>query len=324
MNTLEIRDLFFHSGFDLVGFCKAEIPPLDKENIQDWIQKKLYGEMSWYPKNTELRLELKNLGFIPQSIIALGKIYNTQEYSVISEKHTFLFSRYAVGKDYHIVLKKLANPCLQKLKKEFPNYKFRQGVDSLPIPEKILAREAGLGWIGKNTNLIHPEKGSYFFISIILTDLQLEFENTSIQDRCGSCRKCIDACPTGALFDEYKIDAGKCISHHTIEDRREELSEDIQKNLKGWIYGCDICQSVCPWNEKAERLNRFATGTDFTPHSIFYKESMEFLNTNKDSFLDWVKESAVSRLTYSMFQRNIRYFKKYSHQETEFTEDKKE
>ncbi|MCB1177367.1 MAG: DUF1730 domain-containing protein, partial [Leptospiraceae bacterium] len=163
-NKSLISKKFLELGFNLVGFSKASIPKSDKDNINSWIQNKYYGQMNWFPKNNELRTEFKNLGFTPNSIIALGLVYNTKEYSKVTANFNFKFSRYAVGKDYHDVLREKAKPGLKYLKENFPNNHFRQGVDSLPVPEKILAREAGIGWIGKNTNLIHPELGSFFFL----------------------------------------------------------------------------------------------------------------------------------------------------------------
>lgn len=159
----EFKTLIKNSGFDLYGICDAKIPQEDKENILTWVQEGKHGKMEWYPKNMDLRLDFKNLGFEPRSVIALGTIYNDPDYDDVALTMSYRFSRYAIGEDYHRVLRRLAKPLLQQLKQKYPNHHFRQGVDSLPVPEKVLARMAGLGWKAKNTNLIHPDFGSFFY-----------------------------------------------------------------------------------------------------------------------------------------------------------------
>lgn len=297
-----IREKAFASGFDLVKVAGAEILPSDKENINEWIRLSLFGEMNWFVRNNAVRTELANLGFQPVSVIVLALVYYDPEYEDVFLKDRVKFSRYAVGRDYHLVLKEKAKSLLEFLRVNYPDYKFRQGVDSLPVPEKIFAKYAGIGWQGKNTNIINEELGSYFFLSVILTDMAIKID-TPVPDRCGSCRACLDACPTGALFEPYKMNAGRCISHTTIEDRREALPEDI--HLSNWVYGCDICQEVCPWNKKAIR-NGIGTGEKaFKIRSIFKeKTEKELLNLSKLEFEEFVKESAMDRIPFEQFIRN--------------------
>jgi epoxyqueuosine reductase len=219
-------------------------------------------------------------------------------------------SRYSVGKDYHTVLKEKGTILIKYLKENYPDHHFRQGVDSLPVPEKILSRQAGIGWIGKNTNLINENLGSYFFLAVILTDLNLK-EDSPAKDRCGTCRACLDACPTGALFDEYKIDAGKCISYFTIETKKEDLTQE-KENFKSWVYGCDICQEVCPWNSVKARKNKVYTKEkDFTVKDFFKRlEPESILNLSENEFNKLKDESAMERISYSNYKRNInKYFK---------------
>lgn len=289
-------------GFDLVGFTKAQLQEQDKQNITTWIQKKFYGCMDWYPNRQNIRLNFENIGFVPKSVIALGMLYRTEQGINLKKQLSILVSEYVFGKDYHQVLKQKAKPLLDFLQKKFPAYKFRQGVDSLPIPEKILARDAGLGWIGKNTNLISPEKGSFFFLSVILTDLELS-PSLQITDRCGSCKKCLEACPTGALFEEYKIDASKCISHENIENPNEKLNYP----LSGWIYGCDICQDVCPWNTKAIRLGRFSNMEEFKPLHFLVQNKENLLNLSQQEWEEWSKQSALKRISYKKWKTNGKF-----------------
>ncbi|MDX1957240.1 MAG: tRNA epoxyqueuosine(34) reductase QueG [Leptospiraceae bacterium] len=301
----ELESIIFELGFSLFGITKAMIPDQDKSNIEEWISRGLHGEMSWFPKQNSIRLNFENLGFVPKSVIVLGVVYISSEYELIKKKFPFRFTRYAVGEDYHKVIRKKVKPVLNYLKSSFPNHHFRQGVDSLPISEKVLAREAGLGWIGKHTNLINSEIGSYFFLSCILTDLVLEY-NSIVADRCGTCTTCLDACPTNALFEPYKIDATKCISYLTIENKKKVFDKDESEKLNQWIYGCDICQEVCPWNKvKQERKGIFSHWKEFSPLSIFEKDPNDFLNMEEEEFSEWTKKSAVDRISFEQWKRNI-------------------
>ncbi|PJZ52586.1 tRNA epoxyqueuosine(34) reductase QueG [Leptospira adleri] len=302
----ELAPLIEECGFDLYGICEAAIPEEDQKNILTWVKDGKHGKMDWYPKNMDLRLQFSNLGFEPKSVIALGTLYNDPEYDGICKTMSFRFSRYAIGEDYHLVLRRIAKPLVSELKKKFPNHRFRQGVDSLPVPEKVLAREAGLGWQAKNTNLIHPELGSFFFITVILTDLPISVANVPLKDRCGTCTACIDACPTNALTP-YRIDAGKCISHHTLEDHSPKIS-----NSFGWIAGCDICQDVCPWNQvKARKKGIQTKREEFRARSVFKENPNSILDLDKEGFDRVFGDSAISRMNFEMFRRNVELAKEW-------------
>lgn len=301
----QIQSKALDCGFSLFGVADAVVPELDKKNILSWVEQGLAGKMDWYARNQDLRLTLNNLGFTPRSVIVLGALYQDRDYEEVFADKEFKISRYATGKDYHLVLKKRSEPLLKYLRENFPENKFRQGVDSLPVAEKVFAREAGIGWQGKNTNIINENLGSYFFLSVILTDLQL-LADKPVTDRCGTCRACLDACPTGALFEPYKIDAGKCISYHTIEDRSETFSDSVANGK--WVYGCDICQEVCPWNRvKAKKREVFSINEEFKLREEFRTfTKQDFLEMTEEEFQKFVKDSAMDRITFSMWKRNFK------------------
>lgn len=293
-------------GFDLFGISQAKIPDKAKNDFEEFIKKKYFGSMSWFPERQDIRNNFSNIGLEAKSAICLGVLYNSEKYKKI--KNNIKISRYAIGKDYHKILKSMGKKYLYFLKKEFPKSKFRQSVDTLPISEKVLSENAGLGWIGKNTNLISREVGSYFFLSVILTDLELSLNN-KINFNCGSCTKCLDACPTNALFEPYKINASLCISHTTIENREEHIPDSLSEKLEGWVYGCDICQEVCPWNIRAERKNIFSKNPNFDPLDLFFSDE-KLLSLSEEEFNQLKSESAISRISYKQWKRNISYFKK--------------
>jgi epoxyqueuosine reductase len=297
----KIKSLCLDSGFDLVGISSAHINKQDQQNIQEWIDSKLYAEMEWFPSRQNIRIHFENLGFKVNSVIVLGSIYFYKKNDEFVKKSKYKISRYALGNDYHTVLRKKIESVIDILRIQFPENHFRIGIDSLPVAEKVLAKQAGLGWQGKNTNIINDKKGSYFFLAVILTDLILETDSPAI-DRCGKCMACIDACPTNALFEPYKLDAGKCISYQTIENKSNFIPEEI--NTSSYIFGCDICQEVCPWNHKV------ASKKNVESKEIEFLITTEMENTNfetiqKKEFEALKKKSSLARIDYKSFLRNI-------------------
>lgn len=300
----KIKEKSLELGFDLCGFSKVDLRATDIQNIEDYIKNGHFGSMNWFPKSQNIRISYENLGFKPKFAISQGVMYNTPKYGALNFLDNLKISRYAVGEDYHTVLKKFGNKFLDFLTTSFPGFRFRQGVDTLPISEKSLAKYSGLGWIGKNTNLISKSHGSYFFLSIVLTDMPLPTDPEQI-DNCGTCKKCLDACPTGALFEPYKIDSNKCISHATIEDKAQDIDPFIASKLNKWIYGCDICQEVCPFNLKAERNNIFSRHKEFEPLPIYDNGSDYLINLTYQQFDALKKNSAISRVSYKQWKRNV-------------------
>ena len=286
-------------GFQKVGIARAEKTPKEKSDLDSWLMQGNHASMTWMMNRKDERGNIHTYFPEARSIIAVGMNYYTGN-DQDDLRSDYKFSNYAWGDDYHRVLKKQLYQLLNWIKKNNSTVKGVVCVDTSPVMDKVWAQRGGLGWIGKHTNLISRDLGSWLFLGELILDLELEYDAPFEEDLCGTCLACIESCPTQAL-DEYKIDAGKCISYLTIE-HRGELPES-QSDLHGWIYGCDVCQEVCPWNEK------FAIETkkdEFQPR----KEIVEFVSEDwdsldEDSFKRIFKDSAVKRTKFVGLKRNI-------------------
>ena len=286
-------------GFQKVGIARAEKTPKEKSDLDSWLMQGNHASMTWMMNRKDERGNIHTYFPEARSVIAVGMNYYTgkNQDDLTSD---YKFSNYAWGDDYHTVLKKQLYQLLKWIKENNSKVKGVVCVDTSPVMDKVWAQRGGLGWIGKHTNLISRDLGSWLFLGELILDLELDYDAPFEEDLCGTCLACIESCPTQAL-DEYKIDAGKCISYLTIE-HRGELPES-QSDLHGWIYGCDVCQEVCPWNEK------FAIETktgEFQPR----KEIVEFISEDwdsldEDSFKRIFKDSAVKRTKYVGLKRNI-------------------
>jgi len=300
--TSVIKKKSFELGFDLFGVSSPHID-LDNSNILDeWLDNGYHATMHWIEKRKE---ERKNIfKYFPEvkSVISFGYNYYTGENELDSKKYKI--SNYSWGEDYHLIIKKKLYQIINLIQNnKNSEFKYRVCVDTSPILEKNWAQKSGLGWIGKHTNLINDKIGSWFFLAEILVDFELEYNKPFSKDLCGTCTRCIDACPTDAIFEEYKLDANKCISYLTIE-HRDDFSNEFDLDLSGWIYGCDICQQVCPWNEK------FSINT--TDLNFEKRENIQSMN-NKDwnnlkemDFKRIFKKSAIKRTKFSGLKRNIK------------------
>lgn len=274
------------AGFDLSGFAPASVSDEDRSNIEEFAQQNQSNDIHWFNHHLNLRTHPSDILPGALSVLMLGTIYRHPDMDEALQDATAKISRYAAGKDYHLVLRKkaarMADQFYETHRDELAWLKYRVTCDSAPVPEKLLARNAGLGWQGKNTNLIHPEMGSYFFLTGIFLNADLEggwpdsfHGNQSAKDeelslfraanvdRCGSCRQCLDACPTGAL-EPYRIQADLCLSYWTIESR-SDMPEAIASNAEGWVFGCDICQEVCPYNRGAKGRRQITKEKSFEP-----------------------------------------------------------
>lgn len=289
-------------GFDMVGISKAEKLDEEARYLEKWLQEGRHGTMSWMENYFDKRVDPRLLVEGAKSVISV--IHNYYPAAQQPPSDAPKISTYAWGEDYHKVLKRKLYELFKYIHEltgaEVPGRVF---VDSAPVLDKAWAKRSGLGWIGKHTNLITPKRGSYFFIGEIILDLELEYDGP-IQDYCGTCTRCIDACPTDALTP-YEIDANKCISYLTIE-LREEIPHSFADQLNGWAYGCDICQEVCPWN----RFSVAHTGQEFKPLDFILDfGTAEWEELDERTFKKLTKKSAMNRVKWEKMKGNLKWVK---------------
>jgi epoxyqueuosine reductase len=290
-------------GFDLVGFAKADKLIEETANLKKWLELKYHGDMEYMERNLEKRNDVSKVLPGVKSVISLAVNYYTNEqYS--NQKDKGKISRYAWGKDYHLIIWEKLGQLENELKEIDPEFESKSYVDTGPVMDKAWAVKAGLGWLGKHTNVINKEMGSWFFIATVFTNYEFEYSSI-ITDHCGSCTACIDACPTGAIVEEYLLDSTKCISYLTIENKKE-IPDKFKDQFDNWIFGCDICQDVCPWNIK------FAEATlnsGFLPKNKEINLS-EITNMSEDEFRERFSESPVKRTKLKGLKRNAIFVKR--------------
>ena len=299
ISSISIKDKAKELGFQKIGIAKAKDNPDDQKNLESWLKDGRNGTMRWMEKRKDERGSLFNYFPEAKSVVSVGLNYYSGK-DQTSLNADYKFSNYAWGDDYHDILKKRLFKLLEWIKQSPEQVKGLVCVDTAPVMEKVWAREAGLGWIGKHTNLITKDYGSWIFLGELILDIELDYDLSFDEDLCGRCTACIDSCPTDAI-DSYKIDAEKCISYLTIEHRGD--FDSLNTNLDGWIYGCDVCQEVCPWN------NKFAQTSDLDD----LQPRPEILNYNNDHWNDLseenyrhlFKKSPVKRTKYKGLKRNI-------------------
>lgn len=306
MNIFEktkiIKEKALEIGFDDVGIIKADFLSDQKNYLQDWLNKGFHAEMSYMQNNFEKRLDSRLLVENAKSIIIVLKNYFP---SKIQIPDTYKVSKYAYGQDYHKVLKDDLFSLFEYINTNISQISGRVFVDSAPVLEKALAQKAGLGWIGKNSLLL-TKKGSFMFIGEIIIDLELEYDSPNIKNFCGNCTKCINACPTNAITEPYIIDSSKCISYLTIE-KKGEFSNEENYNFNDYIFGCDICQDVCPWNNKSVKT----TDSRFEPNNLLLSLTKKDWNEiSEQTFNNIFADTAVKRTKYSGLKRNIEFVDK--------------
>ena len=287
-------------GFDLVGFAKADLLVEESIKLENWLENGYQASMNYIENNLHKRKNVKEILPTAKSIVSLALNYYTPEkYS--NEINKGKVSRYAWGKDYHLVIWQKLNELETELKELEPELETLSYVDTGPVMDKAWAVRAGIGWMGKHANVINPEYGSWFFIATIITNYEFEYSEI-ITDHCGTCTACIDACPTNAIVEEYVVDANKCISFQTIENK-DEIPVELKGKFDNWIFGCDICQDVCPWNNK---FSVITSVKDFYPHN---KEISfdEVLVLDNNSFKERFAESPIKRTKLKGLQRNAKF-----------------
>jgi len=296
------------AGFLDCSISLAEELSVDKENYKTWLSKAYHGKMKYLENHLDMRFDPQLLMPGTRSIITVLLNYYPQEKMPVA--NNFRIAKYAYGKDYHHVVKERLNKVAKKCQEEFGHFEFRAFTDSAPIPDRIWAKKGGLGWIGKNTLLINKQHGSFFIIGHLFIDKELIPDKRYQEDLCLDCTKCIEACPTSALFidittssDSYQIDARKCLSYQTIENKSAE--KDVTPNeFRNWIFGCDICQDVCPFNKNPEST----AVKEFTPHPGLFRLRKEDWRTLKPmDFGEIFRGTPVKRAGYMGLLRNVKW-----------------
>jgi len=286
-------------GFDACGIAKAEFLSDDALKLEQWLRQGMQGEMSYMERHADLRLDPRKLVPGAKSVISLSFNYFPKELQADNDAPKF--AKYAYGKDYHLVLKEKLFALFDDLKNEIGAIEGRCFVDSAPVMERSWAAKSGIGWIGKNSLLLTKGVGSFFFLAEIISDLEL-VPDAPVKNYCGACTKCIDACPTQAIFAPYQVDGSKCISYFTIELKSASLPEAMQGKMDNWAFGCDVCQDVCPINARAKPHLE----PNFYPDErLLHFNEQEWQELSEEVFHDIFKHSAVKRTNFNGLKRNI-------------------
>ena len=288
-------------GFDYCGIARAQRLDEDARRLEAWLNKGYQGKMQYMENHFDMRIDPARLVPGAKSVITLLLNYYPQK----PPQHSLpKIAKYAYGQDYHEIIRGKLNELLNLIKVNIGQINGRGFVDSAPVLERTWAQRSGLGWIGKNGNLINKQKGSFFFIATLITDLDLEYDDTVAKDYCGSCTKCIDACPTDAILNNKVIDGSKCISYFTIELKDHLLPETMNGKFDNWMFGCDVCQDVCPWN----RFSRPSQEPGFTPINEILSFSLKDWNDlTEESFKKIFRHSPLKRTKFTGIKRNLKF-----------------
>ena len=302
-HTQQIKSFVRELGFDFCGIARAQQLGDEARRLEQWLNKGLHGNMQYMENYFDLRIDPTKLVPGAKSVITVLLNYFPQQ---TQQSDTPNISKYAFGNDYHEVIKKKLHTLLALINEHIGEVQGRGFVDSAPVLERSWAHRSGLGWIGKNGNLITKQQGSFFFIATLIVDLELEYDDPIAKDYCGSCRKCIEACPTGAITEGKVINGSQCISYYTIELKDLLLPEDKKGQFADWMFGCDVCQDVCPWN-------RFAKPTSeagFKPiPEILNFTTKEWESLTEEAFKQIFRHSPLKRAKFQGIQRNIKFLK---------------
>lgn len=295
-----IRSKALDLGFSYVGFSKASFLEEEAPRLEAWLKSNHHGEMGYMENHFDKRLDPRLLVEGTETVVSLLFNYYTPDKQ--TDPAAPKISIYAYGEDYHAVVKKKLNELMTLISQEIGDVNGRYFVDSAPVLDKAWAARSGLGWIGKHSNLINKNQGSYFFIAELLIDLKIEPDGP-IKDFCGTCTKCIDACPTDAIIQPYVVDGSKCISYFTIE-LKDAIPQEMKGKFDNWMFGCDVCQEVCPWN----RFSLMHQEPSFLPHTDLLKMSKnDWEELSREGFQEVFRKSAVKRTKYEGLMRNIKF-----------------
>lgn len=300
--TRLVRQQAHRIGFDAIGFARARRLDEEAPRLEKWLRENRHGEMAWMEKHLDKRLDPRKLVPGAKSVVSVLISYH-QPHVVrrqAASKHPKI-AKYALGDDYHDIFRDKLRQLYAYTEEITGKVEGRVFVDSAPVMDKAWAVASGLGWLGKNTNLINREWGSWFLLGEMILDIEFEYD-LPVADHCGSCTRCIDACPTNAIYKPYKVDGSKCISYFTIE-LKKEIPEACQESMGDWIFGCDICQDVCPWNRKVRpgRNEQLACRAEIFDRTLAFWEELDL-----EEYRRLFRKSAVKRPKYHGFMRNVR------------------
>ncbi len=309
MNTLEAHTRFIKNtaselGFNYCGISKAVQLTEDARRLEDWLSKGMHGDMHYMENHFDMRVNPQLLVPGAKSVITLLLNYFPHE---AQNEGAPKISKYAYGKDYHEVIREKLNELLSSIKDKIGDVNGRGFVDSAPVLERTWAQKSGLGWIGKNGNMITTKNGSFFFIATIITDLELHYDDPFVKDYCGTCTRCIDNCPTEAILPNKVVDGSKCISYFTIELKDLLIPDEMKGKFNNWMFGCDICQDVCPWNRFSKPHSEIA----FTPiPEVLNFSTKQWESLSEEAFKKIFKNSAIKRTKFKGLQRNLQFIQK--------------
>ena len=290
-------------GFNYCGLAKAEVLSEDAKRLEQWLANNYNGSMQYMEKYFDLRINPKKLVPGAKSVITVMQNYYPKEQPL---NDTPKISKYAYGKDYHEVIKIKLKEFLYELNTQIGEINGRGFVDSAPVLERAWAVKSGLGWVGKNGNVITKDSGSFFFIATLIVDIELQYDDAFAKDYCGTCTKCIDSCPTNAILNDKVIDGSKCISYFTIELKDTLIDESMKGKFDNWMFGCDVCQDVCPWNRFSKPHNEI----NFAPiPEILNLSTKQWEELSEESFKETFKNSPLKRSKWQGIQRNLKFIK---------------
>ncbi len=290
-------------GFIFCGIVKAEFLEEEAPRLENWLKQDFHGEMRYMENYFDKRLDPRKLVDGAKSVISVGLNYYSDLQQTDPEAPKI--SKYAYGTDYHTVIKEKLKQLLEVIRTQIGEVNGRAFVDSAPVLDKVWAKKAGLGWIGKNTNLINRNMGSFFFLAELIVDLELEYDVAPTKDYCGTCTRCLDACPTEAIVGPYVVDGSKCISYLTIE-LKNDIPTDFKGKMDNWMFGCDVCQDVCPWNKFSVLHQEPAFEPD---QELLGMTQQDWEEITEDVFQTLFKKSAVKRTRFARLKRNISFLK---------------
>lgn len=296
-----IKQAAHQFGFDYCGISKAVALDEDARRLESWLGKQFHGTMQYMENHFDLRIDPRKLFPGAKSVITFLKNYYPEQ---IQSTDGPKVSKYAYGQDYHDIIRQQLRELLQELHTSIGQFNGRGFVDSAPVLERAWAQRSGLGWIGKNGNLITKQSGSFFFIATLITDLELVYDDPYVKDFCGSCTRCIDACPTEAILPNKVVDGSKCISYFTIELKDLLIPDNMNGQFDNWLFGCDTCQDVCPWN----RFSKPHQEIGFTPiPEILNLSTADWEAMTETQFKEIFRKSPLKRSKYAGIKRNLKF-----------------